>query len=107
IFRSLIGHPLSVIMPTATAEEQEKMRAAGGLESMIPGQTREENYQRIKRDVALAMMALGLRGFTPRGAIPRAGPQPPARPPDTAVVQSDRMTSKARESGLFDSSARR
>jgi hypothetical protein len=31
--------------------------------------------------------------------LPRAGPQPPARPPDTAVAQSDRMTSEARESG--------
>jgi hypothetical protein len=31
--------------------------------------------------------------------IPRAGPQPPAKPPDTAVAQSDRMIQKARESG--------
>jgi hypothetical protein len=52
-FRSLIGHPLSVIMPTATPEQQEKMRAAGVSEDMIPGQTREENYQKIKRKVDL------------------------------------------------------
>jgi hypothetical protein len=105
--RSLIGHPLSVIMPTATPEEQEKLRAAGVAESMIPGQTREENYQKIKRDVELAMMAVSPRGFTPRGAIPRAGPRPPERPPDTAAAQSDRITSEARESGPFDSGARR
>ena len=30
---------------------------------------------------------------------PRAGPQPPARPPDKAAAQSDRMNSEARESG--------
>ena len=96
-FRSLIGHPLSVITPTATPEQQERMRQAGVSEDMIPGQTREENYQKVKRKVDLAMMAL--RGFTPRGPIPRAGPQPPARPPDPAAPQSDRMTSGARESG--------
>jgi hypothetical protein len=39
--------------------------------------------------------------------IPRAGTQPPARPPDKAAAQSDRMTSKARESGPFDSGAQR
>jgi hypothetical protein len=44
--RSLIGHPLSVILPTATPQEQEKMRAAGISENVIPGQTREENYQK-------------------------------------------------------------
>jgi hypothetical protein len=104
--RSLIGHPLSVIMPTATPEQQEKMRAAGISENMIPGQTREENYQKVKRDVDVAMMALAPRGFTPRGAIPRAGPQPPARPPDKAAAQSDRITSEARASGPFDSGAR-
>jgi hypothetical protein len=32
---------------------------------------------------------------------PRAGPQPPARPPDNAAAQSDRMNSKARASGPF------
>jgi hypothetical protein len=32
---------------------------------------------------------------------PRAGPQLPARPPDNAAPQSDRMNSKARESGPF------
>jgi len=31
--------------------------------------------------------------------IPRAGPQPPARPPDKAAAQSDRTNSEARESG--------
>jgi hypothetical protein len=40
-------------------------------------------------------------------SIPRAGPQPPTRPPDKAAAQSDRMTSEARESGPFDSGARR
>ena len=104
--RSLIGHPFSVIMPTATPQEQERMRKAGVSESMIPGQTREENYQKTKRDVDFAMMALTPRGFTPRGAIPRVGPPPPARPPDTAAAQSDRMMSEARESGPFDSNAR-
>jgi hypothetical protein len=39
------------------------------------------------------------------GPSPRAAPQPPARPPDTAVAQSDRMSSGARESGPFDSDA--
>jgi hypothetical protein len=107
IFRSLIGHPFSVVMPTATPEQQERMRQAGVSEDMIPGQTREENYQKAKRDVDVATMAWGPRGFTPRGAPPRAGPQPPARPPDTAAAQSDRITSGARESGPFDSSARR
>jgi hypothetical protein len=106
IFRSLFGHPLSVIMPTATPQEQERMRAAGVPEDMIPGQTREENYQKIKRDVDVAMMALGPRGSTPRGAIPRGGPHPPARPPDTAAAQSGRMNSGARASGPFDSGAR-
>jgi hypothetical protein len=98
-FRSLIGHPFSVIMPTATPQEQERMRAAGVSEDMIPGQTREENYQKVKRDVDLAMMAARPFGFTPRGAIARTGPQPPARPPDTAAAQSDRMNSGARASG--------
>jgi hypothetical protein len=35
IFRSLIGHPLSVIMPTATPEQQERMRAAGISEKLL------------------------------------------------------------------------
>jgi hypothetical protein len=43
---------------------------------------------------------------TPRGTIPRSGPQPPARPPDAAAAQPDRMMSEARESGPFDSNAR-
>src|SRR5207244_10187630 len=30
---------------------------------------------------------------------PRAGPQPPVRPPDKAAAQSDRMNSEASESG--------
>jgi len=34
--------------------------------------------------------------------IPRASPRPPAKPPDKAAAQSDRM-SEARESGPFDS----
>jgi hypothetical protein len=49
-----------------------------------------------------AMKTLGaLRptGITPRGTTPRTGPQPPARPPDKAAAQSDRMNSGARESG--------
>jgi hypothetical protein len=104
--RSLIGHPLSVIMPTATPHEQERMRKAGVSESMIPGQTREENYQKAKGDVDVAMMAVTPRGFAPRGAIPRSGPRPPARPPDTAAAQSNRMMSEARESGPFDSGER-
>jgi hypothetical protein len=81
------------------------MRAAGISEDMIPGQTREENYQKIRRDVDIAMMALAPRGFTPRGAIPRAGPQPPARPPDTAAAQSDRMNSGARDPPTHKASA--
>jgi hypothetical protein len=52
------------------------------------------------------MMARASRGFTPRRPIPRAGPQPPARPPDKAAAQSDRIKSEARESGPSDSSAR-
>jgi hypothetical protein len=43
---------------------------------------------------------------TSRGAIPRE-PPPPARPPDKAAAQSDRMTSEARESGPFDSRVHR
>ena len=37
------------------------------------------------------------------GAVPiqRSGPQPPARPPDKAAAQSDRMNPGARESGPF------
>ena len=103
IFRSLIGHPLSVIMPTATPQEQERMRKAGIPENMIPGRTREENYQKAKRDVDRAMMAARPFGVTPRGAIARSGPQPPARPPDAAAAQSDQMNSQARVSGPFDS----
>ncbi|MEN3377373.1 MAG: hypothetical protein V7604_2728, partial [Hyphomicrobiales bacterium] len=38
-------------------------------------------------------------------AIPRTAPQPPARPPDKAAAQSDRITSEARESGPSDSNA--
>jgi hypothetical protein len=48
-----------------------------------------------------------LAGASEQGVpIPRAGPQPPARPPDKAAAQSDRMNSGARESGPFDSGAR-
>jgi HNH/ENDO VII superfamily nuclease len=42
-----------------------------------------------------------------RVSIPRSEPPPPARPPDKVATQPDRMTSEARESGPFDSGARR
>jgi hypothetical protein len=39
--------------------------------------------------------------ITPRGPNPRAGPQPPTRPPDKAAAQSDWTNSEARASGPF------
>lgn len=86
--RSLIGRPLSWIMPTATPQEQERLRKAGASESMIPGQNAEENFERARHDVDTAMSAMAPRGISPVGARAAAVPPRPTITPREELAQA-------------------
>jgi hypothetical protein len=87
--RSLIGHPMSVLIPTRTPEEQKKLRDAGVSEDLIPGATREENYEKAKGHVDTAMMAMAPKAGTPRGPVPAAVPPPPSANGPLGVTLSE------------------
>lgn len=78
--RSLLGHPLSAAMPTATPEEQAKLLQRGAADSMIPGATTAENYEKAKGGVDLAMMGLGARGGVRPSNAPALPPVEPGAP---------------------------
>lgn len=76
--RSLLGRPLSWVMPTATPEEAERLRRAGVSEDMLPGTSAEENYGKAKGMVDTAMMGMAPRGVSPVGIRPTPMTPPPA-----------------------------
>lgn len=79
--RSLIGRPLAEAMPIATPEQQEKMRAAGASERIIPRATEEQNYERATEGTDAAMGAMGARGGLKSAPLPAPPPPKPASGP--------------------------
>lgn len=70
--RSLLGHPLAGMMPTATPEEQQRLRSAGATESIIPRSSSDENYARAKEGVDEAIAAMRPSGI-PTKVVPPPG----------------------------------
>lgn len=75
-----VGKPLAAMMPTATPEEQQKLKAAGASDNIIPAANPAENFERAKQGVDTALMGLGARGGikpSPISVPPRPTPNGP------------------------------
>lgn len=89
VAHSLVGNPLSALMPTSTPDEQERMRKAGVPEHLIPRKNLEENRERADEGVDSAISAMGTRGGLKPVPLPAGAPRPVVPAGDLGVTLSE------------------